>query len=101
MSLQQPDLFTYPRAPGFKAAGTSRTAAEKVRPQALTLREQVLALLQRASLTADECAAKLDKSILSIRPRLSELLALGKIYDTGRTRANASGIQATVWKANT
>jgi predicted HTH transcriptional regulator len=95
------DLFSYPKAPGYKAEGTSRTAAEKVRPQALSLRDQVLALLRDAALTADECAAKLDKSILSIRPRLSELLALGKIHDTGRTRANASGIRATVWKACT
>jgi len=36
---------------------------------------------------------------LSIRPRLTELLALGKIADTGETRTNASGKKATVWRA--
>lgn len=89
----------YPDIPGHKLGGTSRIAAEKIRPHAVTLRDQVLSLLQGASLTADECAHKLDKSILSIRPRLSELVAQGKIQDTGRTRRNDSGVQATVWRA--
>jgi hypothetical protein len=89
----------YPNAPGFKTGGTSRAAAERVRPRAVTLRDMVYGLLKVEALSADQCAAKLDKSVLSIRPRLSELLAQGKIYDTGRTRKNESGISAVVWRA--
>jgi hypothetical protein len=99
MTLHQPDLFKYPIQPGHKAGGTSCAAAEAIAPRAPTLRDQVHALLKNAALTADEAAARLDKSILSIRPRLSELLAQGKIQDTGKTRRNSSGVQATVWKA--
>jgi predicted HTH transcriptional regulator len=97
--MNQQDLFAYPNSAGWRRTRTSRQAAAAIQPRVATLRERVLALLKDASLTADECAAKLDKSILSIRPRLSELLALGKIEDTGRTRKNDSGVQATVWRA--
>lgn len=99
--MDQPGLFDqpYPASPGYKTGGTSRAAAEAVKPRALTLRERVLDLLKAAPLTADQCAAKLGKSVLSIRPRLSELVAQEKIYDTGKTSRNDSGVAATVWKA--
>lgn len=97
--MMEHDLFSYPMHPGFKASGASQAAAEAIAKRAPTLRDQVLRLMQGASLTADECAMHLNKSVLSVRPRLSELLATGKIYDTGLTRKNASGVQATVWRA--
>lgn len=99
--MNQPGLFDtpYPASPGWKREGTSRTAAEKMAPRAPTLRDALLGLLKGAALTTDEAAAKLGKSILSIRPRASELLAMGLIYDTGKTRKNDSGVQATVWRA--
>ncbi len=93
------DLFTYPSQPGFKRSGTSRAAAEKIAPRAPTLRDMALRLMMDAALTADEVAAKLGKSVLSIRPRLSELNRMGLIYDTGRTRKNESGVSATIWRA--
>lgn len=101
--MEQPELplnGPYPSQPGWKRTRTSKAAAETVKPYAKTLRDQVLELLRDASLTADECAAALGKSVLSIRPRLSELVAQSKIYDTGRTGKNASGIMATIWKAH-
>lgn len=96
-----PGLFDapYPASPGYKAEGTSRRAAEAIKLKTPTLRDSVLSLMRDAALTADECAALLNKSVLSVRPRLSELLAMGKIYDTGRTRKNESGISAVVWRA--
>jgi hypothetical protein len=101
------DLFTYkteyPNTAGYKRPGTSKAAAEAIKERAPTLRDQVLWLLNHTDLdggfTADECATMLKKSILSIRPRLSELRRLGKIYDSGITRANESGVQASVWRA--
>lgn len=102
--LDQPDLLKwrrkkYPRIPGFKRAGTSEAAAKAIAPRAPSLREQVLALLQKEALTIDQCAKRLNKPIWSIRPRGTELLALGKIYDTGDTKENDSGHMATVWAA--
>lgn len=49
-------------------------------------------------MTADECARHLSESVLSIRPRFSELLRANRIEDTGERRKNASGRNATVWK---
>jgi hypothetical protein len=100
-----PSLFDfaerYPNQPGHRRTATSKAAAEAIKPRAPTLRDQVLALLKfyEAGLTADECAKQLGNSILGIRPRLSELKTLGKIYDSGITRANESGVQASVWRA--
>lgn len=71
-----------------------------MRGRAPTLRDLVLGYLElHGELTADEIAADLGYSVLSIRPRVTELGALGLIYDTGITRKNASGRPAIVWKA--
>lgn len=103
-----PDLFDwapppgYPSAPGHKEPTTSRDAAEKVRPAAKTLRDQALgALLDAwpAGLTADQVAARLGRSELSIRPRITELRAQGAIEPSTRRAANASGMTAIVWVA--
>lgn len=67
---------------------------------AQNLRERVFrALVERGSMTADECADHLGQSILSIRPRFTELSRLGIIADTGERRANRSGRMAVVWEA--
>lgn len=97
MNQQAFDLFTYPQAAGWKARETSRAAAE--RTPAPILRAKVLAEFQRQNyMTADECAAALRLSILSIRPRVTELSNLGKLMDSGFRRQNASGRSAIVWK---
>lgn len=103
------DLFTsvqhsfvpakYPHAPGFKREGTSKIAAQEMLRTAKTLSEKTLALLHTRPLTADEVADILGKSVLAIRPRLSELNTLGKIVETSDRRRNASGKLAAVWRA--
>lgn len=96
---------TYPRSPGFTEPTTSRAAAEKIAPRAATLRDQVLAVYRDAwpsGLTSDEVAAKMGKSILSIRPRVTELRRTGDLrvmrHDavTPLTRKNDSGVAAAV-----
>jgi hypothetical protein len=99
MNHPELDFARYPSAPGHKRGGTSKAAADSMKEKAPTLRQKVLDVLFHQDLTADECAAEVGKSLLSIRPRLTELLALGKISDTGTTRTNDSGKQATVWRA--
>ena len=93
------DFTAYPNTPGYKKSGTSKAAADSMREKSPTLRECVLYLISDQAMTADECAAAMGKSLLSIRPRFTELLRLGKIADTGITRKNTSGKQATVWRA--
>lgn len=93
------DLFAgYPDAPGWKRDGTSREAAERVKPQVKNLHSKILAELARCEQTPDEVAGRLGRTILAIRPRFSELVALELIEDTGRRKCNASGLQAKIWR---
>ena len=98
----QLDLFTYPRRPGWKRRATSRTAAKAVAGRAATLRDKSLtAICWRGAMTADEIAEVLGESVLSIRPRITELAALGGIIDTKERRKNKSGRSAIVWALRT
>lgn len=97
--MSQPDLFTqaYPVGAGSKVEGTSREAAQSV--DAATLRRKVIAMLRsQGPLTTDVCAFFLNSSVLSIRPRFSELKAFGVIEDSGQRSKNASGKSAVVWR---
>jgi hypothetical protein len=58
---------------------------------------QVLAATP-SGLTADEIAARLEESVLAVRPRVSELFHAGRIAKSGERRRNASGLSAHVWK---
>lgn len=92
------DLFRYPETPGAQDRDTSRAAADFIAPTALQLRARALAVVERSNgLTADEVAGRLGLSILSIRPRLTELAHLGKVRDGGGRRKNKSGRRAIVW----
>lgn len=89
----------YPIDPGAKTGGTSSEAAASMRPSAATLRDLCLKMIRRyGDLTADEAAGFCNQSILSIRPRFSELKALNLIEDSGLRRTNASGRSAVVWR---
>ncbi len=90
----------YPDAPGFKVAGPSKLAAQKIAPTSTKLRAVVLEEFRQrpGGLTADEIATSLNLSVLSVRPRVSELRRLGMIEQTGSRRTNDSGMTATVWR---
>ncbi len=66
---------------------------------AVEIRSKVFAYLTEhpAGATADEIAAELNYSILTIRPRVSELNKQRRIIDSGLRRRNASGRNAIVW----
>ena len=95
----------YPSAPGYKEPTTSRAAAERIRPTAEDLRARVLASIKAEPKTADAVADALGITLLTIRPRVSELRAQGqirpKIDERGRQvrRRNFSGASAIVWEA--
>lgn len=91
----------YPSTPGYKnkdKSGPSRKAALSMKPHALTLRQACMGAINKAPMTADETAEKIGKSILSVRPRVAELVKLGRIEDSGERRSNESGKDATVWR---
>lgn len=91
------NLSTYPHAPGFKRPGTSQDAAESVRNVEF-IRGRAYARIKELPRTADEVALSLGLSILSVRPRITELSKLGLIEDSGQRRKNASGRKAIVWR---
>lgn len=99
------DLFdwrapaAYPEAPGARRRDTSQAAAESMAPSAARLRQMVMNCIEGnpGGLTADEVADRLCLSVLSARPRVTELNKMGMIRDTGERRKNASGRSAAVW----
>ena len=92
------DRPVYPVVPGAKErGGTSQLAAEEMLPLARRLRASVILTLDRLGpCTPDEIAEHLDKSPLSIRPRVTELIRFGLVRKTEERRKNASGKAATV-----
>lgn len=90
----------YPEAPGFKTPGTSADAAESMTQSAPRLRRMCLQHIEQCGsngATPDETAAALGLSVLSVRPRFTELARGAAIRPTGQTRPNASGRAAKVW----
>src|SRR3977135_4331777 len=92
--------LVYPDAPGFKASGPSQDAAKAISSTAARMRAAVLTkIAQRpAGATADKIAHELGLSVLSVRPRVSELKRAGEIRPTSARRKNDSGMTATVWQ---
>jgi predicted ArsR family transcriptional regulator len=90
----------YPDAPGFKVSGPSEQAAEAMGGTANKMRAAVFAQIAQhtGGATADEIAKDLNLSVLSVRPRVSELNRNGAIEQTGARRKNESGMTATVWR---
>lgn len=97
----QRDLFgavldrpRYPDVPGCKSHGD----AAPTESEAATLRRACVEVLRGGDYTADEIAARLGRSFLSIRPRISELRKDKRVDKAGRTRTNKSGKSANVWR---
>ena len=90
---------TYPIQPSVGVRDTSRQSAEAIAPRVPTLRERALELIRQTPRTADECADIMSESILAIRPRVAECVAMGDLVDSGVRRKNSSGRSAIVWKA--
>jgi len=90
----------YPAGPGYKnkdKKGPSRQAALSIKSHAVTLRDKCFKAVNQKPMTADEVANVIGASILSVRPRVAELVKLRRLKDTGLRRANSSGKMATVW----
>jgi predicted Rossmann fold nucleotide-binding protein DprA/Smf involved in DNA uptake len=92
----------YPHHPGSKSPGPSSEAARKIARHATTLRLRVYSFLQDrhpAAYSADQIAESLGETILSVRPRVSELNKSGEIEAAEGRRKNQSGMSAHCWRA--
>lgn len=97
--MNQPDLFAWPAAEG--KTDTSREAAKKCKPT--YWRGRVVQAFREHDgdgLTADECAEILGASVLTIRPRFTELYQRGYIERTEQRRRNRNGSTVAVYRLN-
>lgn len=77
---------------------TERTAARKVAPRVVGRRLEALGVLARlGKASGSDIASTAGLSILSIRPRLTELQEMGLIEDTNSRKENAWGNPEIVW----
>ena len=89
------DLFDY--MPALGKTDTSREAALKLIPELPRMRRMVYEGYTIPS-TASEVAKRVGMSILSSRPRTTELLQQKLIEDTGERRENEWGNNEIVFK---
>lgn len=99
MSRMSELLPSYPHGAGYKEPTTSKDAAKAMASRVGPLQRRVLDALAIAPDVPDTLALRIGIDRLSIRPRFTELAALGLIEKTGERRANgASGLKAAVWR---
>ena len=97
-------LFDRPRRepimPPSSNSTTSKEAAKEIEPHVPNLREIVYMIYSRPDGATDEqvCIAT-GLSGNTVRPRRSEILAAGRIKDSGERRKTMSGRNAIVWVA--
>ncbi len=88
--------------PFVKHSDTSREAAEAIEPKVNKLQGQVMTFIHSTSLlgaTDQEIQDALGMSGSTERPRRRELEIMGRIVNSGATRKQANGRNATVWIA--
>lgn len=104
---ERSDEFRFPEddelPPYQRHSPTSREAAERIRPNAGTLRAMVLEFIMargEAGATDEEVQAALSLSGSTQRPRRVELCDAGLVVDAGLRRETASGRRAVAWVAS-
>jgi predicted ArsR family transcriptional regulator len=93
----------YPNYPGSKdsAPETSRDAARTVVEIAKTHRDKILEALKGETfgLSSEGIAGKVGLTKYSVRPRISELVASGKVIETPFREKNSEGRNVVIWRA--
>lgn len=85
---------------GWKGSDTSRNAARDIVSKCMTIRAEVLSFLAAtgSAHTSEQIAAALGRPYESVQPRLSELLALGRVEDSGKRGQSRHGKKIIAWK---
>ena len=102
-TLSKHSELKYPMNPGYKEHSTSKEAATKIASRSRQLREKTLDTIKRKGsygATTEEVAEILNESILSIRPRFTELKIMKLIFDSGERRKNNFNSNTKVWRTN-
>jgi len=93
----------YPNEPHGRGTGSSVRAAIEIAPIARTVRAKVereLIALGAYGGTAEELSSRLRYPRVTVQPRVSELVAIGRVRNSGKRRRNpSSGKSAAVWVA--
>lgn len=87
----------YPHKPGAKARDTSFSAAASMGLKVGTIRARVYDAIAEKSRTPEEIAVRIGEPVMNVRPRASELAAMGLIKDSGLRREAMGGKLAIVW----
>lgn len=90
------------RPPAQRHSPTSCDAAEAIVGRAGSVRRRVLEAIRSSGsrgLTDEQLQDALQLNPSTARPRRIELVELGLVRDSGRTRPTASGRMAAVWVA--
>lgn len=89
-------------APYVRGSKTSKKAAGAIQASSAALRVQVLAylLVREDGATDQEMQQALGMKPSTQRPRRVELVQMGLVRDSGRTRDTESGREATVWEVS-
>ena len=98
---RQFDFDKYPHKAGHRNIRTSVESAEQINPQLRRLHKIILLELEKVfpkGLTSSELTNKLNKNLLTIRPRTTEMKHLGLIVDTEKTRKNEGGKSEIIYK---
>jgi hypothetical protein len=88
---------SYPHAPGSKGTQTSRAAADRVRQCSTKRHLEIVVFLGQRCAASDEIGTALGLHPLKIRPRLSQLRALGVIEPSGTYGTSCFGNRALRW----
>lgn len=90
---------------GYQNTDTSKAAAESGAGKKITLRDQVLAVIEDRSpnlpVSVETVSAILNRPTVSVRPRFTELKNAGKIEDSGERGRTQFGKACILWKATT
>lgn len=92
----KPYSEVYPESPGYKAEGTSRTAAKKMALRAGTLKALCYDEIKKSPAAADQIAERINRTPFAVRPRITELIQLGWVRKSGRKHTNKSGMEADI-----
>jgi predicted transcriptional regulator len=92
---RQADLFTelpYGGHPGYRDTDTSKDAARLAGRTMGELHRIVMNTIAASGpLAADEIAHMIGRTFMSVRPRVTELVHAGYLYDTGKRRKSVFG----------
>ena len=95
--------LTYPNQAGYQKQSTSKEAAEDINKKLPHLRDRVLQVIKnkgKYGATPEEVASLLNITILSVRPRFTELKWSDHIIVTGEKRKNEFNKNIIVWRYN-